>query len=308
MSPEIDPEETATLAVLAELGRIPGSDDTRVISGEDEVVDVLRRLDLEAIGLLAYGLDVSPAPAHLRTQLLERLAADETQDVGQAARAAITAGREPEAPPVAEVRTLPGAGGPVAWGGSGAVRRRSWAPALAAVFALLAIGAGLGAFWLASELSSAQARLARLESEVTRIEAASAAEREATQARLAAYERQRDFVTSRAALVFDLRPTAGGSQPTARGRLWVAADHQHWQLDVAGLAPAPAGREYQLWFLVDGVPTSGGTFAVEAGRGVLASAQMPAGTTGAVVTLERTGGVATPTTPRLLLAERAVDL
>src|SRR5690606_38447673 len=38
VSPEIDPEETATLAVLAELGRIPGSDDTRVISGEDEVV------------------------------------------------------------------------------------------------------------------------------------------------------------------------------------------------------------------------------------------------------------------------------
>jgi len=308
-----DPEETAALAVLAELGRIPGSDDTRVISGEDEVEDVLRRLDLEAMGLLAFGVEPAQAPPELRQGLLDRIAADETQEVAPvdaevAGKPAATAAPAPAAAPAAAASREPRPRSPALSGGGAARRRRSFAPALAALFALAAVGVGFAAFWLASELSSAQVRLARLESEVRRLEAAAKAERESLSAALAELERQRDFVTARAALVFDLRPPGTSPQPAARGRLWVAADHQHWQLDVAGLAPTPAGREYQIWFLVDGQPNSGGSFAVTAGRGARFDVRMPAGTSGVAITLERAGGVAAPTTPRLLLGEAPVDL
>ena len=47
MNRSVDPEENAALAVLAELGRTPGDENTRVTSAEDEVEDVLRRLHLE---------------------------------------------------------------------------------------------------------------------------------------------------------------------------------------------------------------------------------------------------------------------
>lgn len=311
MNRTTDPEETAALAVLAELGRIPGSDDTRVISGEDEVEDVLRRLDLEAMGLLAFALEPAEAPPELRQGLLDRIAADETQEVAPvddgAAREAKAAAAPLAAPVPAAVRE-PRSRPAAPPGGGAARRRRSFAPALAALFALAAVGLGFAAFWLASELSSAQVRLARLESEVGRLEAAAKAERETLAAAVAELERQRDFVTARAALVFDLRPPGTSPQPTARGRLWVAADHQHWQLEVAGLAPTPAGREYQVWFLVDGLPYSGGSFAVTAGRGALVDAQMPAGTSGVALTLERAGGVPAPTTPRLLVGDSPVDL
>lgn len=74
----LDPEEAAVLAVFAELGRMPGGESTRVTSAEDDVEEVLRRLDLEAFGLVGWGLDLVPPPAAIRERLLEHAPRDWT--------------------------------------------------------------------------------------------------------------------------------------------------------------------------------------------------------------------------------------
>ncbi|KAB2966920.1 MAG: anti-sigma factor, partial [Thermoanaerobaculia bacterium] len=136
-----------------------------------------------------------------------------------------------------------------------------------------------------------------------------AAERAALAGQVADLERRAAFASGPATVVFTLRPPAGAPQPLARGKLWVAADHQHWQLDVTGLEATPPGREYQVWFLVDGYPFNGGCFALEKGRvGGRFDAHMPAGTQAVSVTLERAGGAPRPTSPVLLVAEEAVEL
>jgi len=341
VSRTVDPEETAALAVLAELGRTPGSEDTRVTSAEDEVEDVLRRLDLEAVGLLAYGLDPVVPGAGVRAELLARLSGDDTQEVAPVPPPAPaaepppvsppprTAPAEPEpaaAPPAtarpaaiwpelaAEAKPAgPSAPAPAAAFAERAARRRPravWARSLAAVFALATLGAAGWGVFLSSELASERGRLARLERDLARSREEAEAEREALAARLADLEQRREFVSGPAQVVFSLRPPAGSPQPLAGAKLWVAGDHQHWQLDAAGLAPCPQGREYQVWFLVDGVPRSGGRFRIEPGArsGSLGSATMPAGTAGVSITLERAGGVPIPTGPVLLLADQAVEL
>jgi hypothetical protein len=343
VSRSVDPEETAALAVLAELGRQPGSEDTRVTSAEDEVEDVLRRLDLEAIGLLAYGLEpVAPRPA-VREELLARLSGDTTQEVAPVAPAADVAPAPAQAQDAAAEQgaskpkaSAPGAGRPAAiWPELAAEKNtdspRPTAPApvvgiaeraaarrprgaaarwLAAVFALAAVGAGGWGIWLSSELSSDRARLARLERDLAQTREQGDVRSGALAARLAELEQRAEFVSGPAALVFALRPPASSPQPLARAKLWVAGDHQHWQLDAAGLAACPDGREYQVWFLVDGVPINGGTFKVEKGQRMssLGSARMPAGTNGVSITLERAGGVPVPNGPVLLLADQAVEL
>ncbi len=319
MSRPVDPEETATLAVLAELGRAPGAENTRVISAEDEVEEVLRRLNLEALGLLAWGLEAEAPNPEIRQKLLSRLG-DDTQEVApvrepvgssetaNAAAAPAESDQRAAAPADAEVRP---AAPIVAFpqGGAAARRRSPWPKLLAAVFALAAAGLGFWAAWLSSELGSSRARIARIEGELARIEREHVVERTALASSLAAAESRFQLATAPGATLFALRPAAGSRQPLAKGALMVAADHQHWQLEIHGLEPEPADRDYQLWFMVDGLPLSGGVFeGRHDGAATLADARMPAGTTAVAVTLERRGGVPAPTTPILLAGDRPVTL
>ena len=323
MSRTVDPEETAALAVLAELGRTPGSEDTRVISAVDEVEEVLRRLDLEAMGLLAYTLDPVAPPPEIREALLARLSGDSTQEVAPiaaATTAAIPTPRpedlEPEtkpAPkaeaeppaPVAEEAAVPASFAPRA----GARRSRSWARLLAAVFALAAAGLGFWAAWLSSELASSQGRVARLEREADQTQSQSKAQIADLTAQVSRLEARTAFAAAPAVTVFPLRSPSGSAQPLARGALYVAPDHQHWQLEVSGLAPTPQGREYQVWFMVDDIPLSGGCFAVAPDHpGTLTDARMPNGTSAVTITLEQAGGAQAPTGPVLLSADRGVTL
>lgn len=307
---DIDPEETAALSVLAELGRTPGSDDTRVIAGEDEVEDVLRRLDLEAVGLLAFALEpVAPRP-DTRDVLFARLAAEDTQEVAPVGEPGASAApsRPSAAPPAPETRPAPAPAVPFP-AHSAVRRRRSFAPALAALFALAATGLGLVAAWLDSELRAERTRASRLAADLARVEKERAAEVSTLQTELDELERRHRFASGPAAVVFALRPPSESPQPGARGKLWVAGDRRQWQLDVAGLAPPPEGKEYQVWFLVDELPLSGGCFKVREGRtGGRADSRIPSGVSAVAITLERTGGAPAPTSPRLLLAEEAVEL
>ena len=72
------------------------------------------------------------------------------------------------------------------------------------------------------------------------------------------------------------------------------------------LPPMPSGKTYQLWFIVDGRPVSGGIFnADRTGRGFL-RAQVPLSALKAstfAVTLEPAGGTSAPTGDKYLLGQ-----
>ncbi|HJT68111.1 MAG TPA: anti-sigma factor [Pyrinomonadaceae bacterium] len=72
----------------------------------------------------------------------------------------------------------------------------------------------------------------------------------------------------------------------------------HAILIADGLPRAPAGKEYQLWFIVNNKPVPGKTFAPDkSGRGLMKDQVPEAARKSAVfaITLEPTGGVAAPT-------------
>jgi len=190
-----------------------------------------------------------------------------------------------------------------------APRRRRWPAVVAVLFGLTALGLGVGVAWLQSELDSTNARLRRGAGELAQAETRRQQEVGAARAELADLERRHAFVTAPGVTVFALRPPALAGQPAARATLWVAADRRRWQLEAVGLRPDPADRDYQLWFLVDGIPRRGGVFEVRAGQPArLADDDLPAGATAIWVTLERKGGAPSPAGAILLLADRGVQL
>lgn len=74
---------------------------------------------------------------------------------------------------------------------------------------------------------------------------------------------------------------------------------------VNGLQPAPAGKDYQIWFIVDGKPMPGGVFQPDAKGHVEMRAQLPAPALAAsafAITLEPQGGTQAPTGEKYLLS------
>jgi anti-sigma-K factor RskA len=93
--------------------------------------------------------------------------------------------------------------------------------------------------------------------------------------------------------------------PAASGRV-VWHDKAGGRLYVSGLAPAPAGKTYELWTIVGAAPRPAGTFDVDtAGR---ASRPVAPADDGPVkvfaVTLEPAGGVPAPTGPMVLASAK----
>lgn len=331
MRDERESENLAAQVVLDELARAASPDDTAVVPPDDEVAEVLGRLYLEAFGLLAYGVEPAAAPEGARGALLARLAGEETQEVEPVAAPEPIAAPQP-APEVASAppppRPAPPPGPPAATGGTRDASRSDAHPTFrsaamasrpprrsrgalwaALVFALIAAGAGVYATYLYSELASQRARQARIEREAGAAEAAARAESVELEARLEELRRRHDFVTTPAVTVWALRPPAGARQPLARGALWLAPDGHRWLLEARGLAPDPPGRDYQLWFIVDGLPLSAGLFGVESGRlATLEDVEFPAGVTGVALTLEREGGAPAPSGAPLLLGIAPVRL
>lgn len=318
MSQAHDPEDLAAFGVLEELAHGGGREDTTPVRGEDEATEVLRRLHLEGMGLLAYELEPERPRAELRAEILAHLAGDETQEVVEEMPSLVAPAPKPQ--PVAATRPAP----PTAFAGPAAAvaarplgpqaesrgaRRSRWPALLAALFALAAIGLGVWAAQLATMVDAREARIRRLESDLGAIDKIKAEIAEVRGA-LAAVEQRHAFATTPSTTIFVLRPPVEGAlQPLASGALYVAADHQHWQLEVRGLKPEPEVQDYQLWFIVDGLPMSGGVFDAKLGKtALLAEATMPRGTSAVAITLERKGGVQSPTSPILLSAQSSVQL
>src|SRR5690606_27861094 len=190
-----------------------------------------------------------PPRPETRDVLFARLAAEDTQEVAPVgAPDAAAAPKKPAVPPPAAAEARAPAPPAAFPSHPAARRRRSFAPALAATFALVAVGAGLAAAWLQSELAAEQARASRLAVDLARVERERSSEVAALTTEIEELERRHRFASGPAAVVFALRPPSGSPQPAARGKLWVAGDRRQWQLDVAGLAPPPEGKEYQIWF------------------------------------------------------------
>lgn len=188
-------------------------------------------------------------------------------------------------------------------------RRSVWPMVLAALFALAAIGLGLWVAQLDSEVAYRDTQVRRLEGELAKA-AAAESELAAAKERIARLEARLTFVTAPSTTVFALQPPVGDArQPLARGHLFVAANRRDWRLEVRGLAPDAEAQDYQLWFIVDGLPMSGGVFDARRGEvAELVDTGMPAGASAVAITLERKGGVPAPTTPILLIAEGSVRI
>ena len=340
MSGEREPEDLAALDVLDELARsgeprLHGDDTGPVrqpLSGEDaEAVEVLRRLHLESVGLVGYGVEPARPRPETRARLLMAIAGDETQEVEPIAEAP-AAPAEPVTLPAPGLRVEPDFAPPPRLARPSepvydpppavrerppgakasreiAPRRRSrWPAALAALFALAAIGLGVWAAMLLSEVGYRDARIRRLEGELAK-SAKIGEELQAAKQEIARLESRVTFVTAPSTTVFALRPPESAPQPLARGHLYLASNRRDFRLEVRGLTPDSESQDYQLWFIVDGIPMNGGVFDARIGEvAALAASTMPSGVTAVAITLEKKGGVAAPTTPILLIASDAVQI
>ncbi len=191
-------------------------------------------------------------------------------------------------------------------------RRRRWPMAVALAASLAALAVSLGVFWSQGELSEdlARSRAAeeRLEAELERLQDDfGRARTELTRTR-ADLERLLVSVQSlgtpegRAFVLAGLEgaPEAGGASflDPLTGR---AAFYAY------GLPEAPAGKTYQLWWIADGEPVSGGVFDVdETGRASLEVDRVPVRDVDVwAVTVEPEGGVPQPTGEMVLASPTA---
>ena len=327
MSDELDQEELSALGLLEDIAHGAGQEDTAPVEPPptDEAADVLRRLYVEGLGLLAYDLLPAQPQPGTRATLLAHLVGDETQEVSPLMISAAQGSHPSPAPAAALPGTsVPSASAmeamapvepavvlPTSQRGAQARpqhRRSRWPSALATLFALAAAGLGVWVAVLQSEIAYRDTQIRGLgaqQVEVDRLKGELATQ----QAELAALETRHAFVTAPSTTIFALRPPAGSLQPTAKGSLFVAPDWHHWQLEVRGLKPEPEPQDYQLWFIVDGLPLSGGVFDARAGKvALLSDDALPVGTTAIAITLERKGGTASPTSPSLLTAASSVQI
>jgi len=104
---------------------------------------------------------------------------------------------------------------------------------------------------------------------------------------------------TRAALEVLADPARSVELEGAAGRL-VVGDDGMAALVVRGLAPAPAGKTYEIWVIEDDRPRPAGLFD-EAGEVVLLDRRVPDDATVAV-TVENDGGVGAPTTDPIFSA------
>jgi len=151
-------------------------------------------------------------------------------------------------------------------------RRRRTVPvlaAVAAVAAVVALGVGLWASSLSSDLDSTRAALAR--------------EREASA-----------IVADESARTVDLE--------TGSGRLVVGTDGRA-ALVLTDLGPAPSGKTYQAWIIEDDNPISAGVFPGADGLDVVLVDGDVADGEVVAVTVEKAGGVDAPTTDPIVASD-----
>ncbi|HVH66350.1 MAG TPA: anti-sigma factor [Gemmatimonadales bacterium] len=138
-------------------------------------------------------------------------------------------------------------------------------------------------------------------------------ERSARTVALRALAAAEDTITARDSLVATLlSPDVGSAALAATGkppsaRLYWSPSRHRVVMAVYDLAPAPAGRIYQLWAIARGKPVSLGIFNTSANGRLTAALNVPAGLTFEVtaVTEEPAGGSPQPTQQPFLIGKVA---
>lgn len=257
------------------------------------------RLNRETLGLLAYGTTAPRPSPTLKARLLESALAAEAERAKAAplAAPAAQAARVSPVGPVPLQRRL-------AMLEPLRLQRSSWPFRIAATFALVAFGLAGGLAWQLERRSSDERQMRALLAQL-------GARAQSAEARAADAGRLREtlaLLTSRAVSACVLQPSEAGDG--ARGVMYVASDHQHWYLRLEGLAPAPEGKEYRVWFMANGIPRSAGRAPAGPDQSAeMASDTMPAGTTAVLVSLEPAGSaLPEPTGARVLFGDRMVEI
>jgi hypothetical protein len=300
-APGREAEETAGGPGTA--GRGAGAPAGAAAAREDEAAatETLIRLYHETLGLLPYGLPPAAPRPETKRRLMAAAAAAAPAPPGASAFPAAPAApgaatptpailARPAAPPLRPPPPRP----------AEPSRRRRWPLALAAALILALLGT---CGWLYRELLDQGTTVASLgEQRDAARQRADRAEGRLAQLNADVKSLRDNFsvVTSPAVEACALQPVMP-KLATARGILFVAADHQHWYMSLRGLPPAGSGKVYQLWFVADQGPVSAGTFRAESGSPWEAGSEhMPAGTKAVRITLENGSGAASPGGPDVL--------
>jgi anti-sigma-K factor RskA len=127
--------------------------------------------------------------------------------------------------------------------------------------------------------------------------------RDSINARLQYREKTLDQILTPGTTIYELTggPQGNGQVPVVQV-IWVQG-RTHWLVNARRLPPAPAGKSYQLWYLVNGQTISANVFNTDTDGHAFFSLEVPAEAarvTQAIVTLEPEGGSPAPTAPALL--------
>jgi anti-sigma-K factor RskA len=236
-----------------------------------------------AVGALD-GDDLAVFEAHLPTCSACQASVRDAQET----LARVTLSMPPQAPPAAARAALVGR---VAERSLGWLR---WAAATAVAAAAAAMFVGT---WVAVRY---EARLGQMARETAAVREHLARNEAALQEQVAFYRSAVEMLRDPATRVVDLR--GQGPASSASGRmLW--NDASGGQLFVAGLAPAPAGKTYELWTIADAAPKPAGLFAVDAQGRAVHRVAAERGVKVFAVSLEPEGGVPAPTGPIVLASK-----
>jgi hypothetical protein len=170
-------------------------------------------------------------------------------------------------------------------------RQAFWVPRYAAIAAsLVFVALIVGLVILGEQNRRANRELARLSVQYEQAQR----DRERNQKLL-------EILNSPGARVAELAGT--NEAPTAHAVLTYDAKSGQAILMTNGLPPAPAGKAYQLWFIVGNLPMPGRVFAIEPNGTGVSSDQLPVAalkTAGFAITQESAAGATSPTGPILL--------
>lgn len=168
--------------------------------------------------------------------------------------------------------------------------------------ATAAAAAGVSAFVGGLVASRYEARIGSMARETAAIRADLRRQEAALRDRLAVSQAVVDLLLDPASRVVALRGL--GPNLEAVGRV-VWHDTAGGHLFVANLAPAPAGKIYELWTISEGQPRPAGLFKVDAsGRASQPVPPVRAAVQVFAVTLEPEGGVPAPTGPMVLASAK----
>ena len=285
MTEETDPQNEISRAdELAISGALEA-----LTPGWSAETEELEREYIEVFGLLPGALAPVQPSVHVKQQLFERLGLEvpsapteaggevvsfaERKNAG-ATPAEASEGGVPSAPTV-EPLSRPAS--------------PSWMLPLAAAlaFATVALAGTVG--WLTSQLSEQRETLAELSERIEQGELA--------QEKLA-------LVTDKGTEICRLGPYGEKpEQPRAYATFYAAPDRKGWVLAADNLEPCDQGKRYQVWFMTEDGPVSGGVFFVkEMGKIEIKAEDMPAGSTAIMVTLE-SKEQSEPTGPMILYGD-----